>query len=329
MLLSGQVTEAGMSNLFQYCKVTLFAIITIWFIRKREELLTYIKCIVIFSAANGAFAIYEQFFHIAERAVGTSLYRSSGFQHNANGLAVMMVTSLPLAYYLYIHEKNRFQKSIMLLSAFLMVFGVFFSVSRAGLLGLMFTVLRIFVKNIKRAATFFVMGLLLLGFSFFAMDLYKQRKTVVTTLSGKTQYDSSSGYRLELSTMALKLWLMHPVFGVGYQNFVESAKNEFGVHRRHVPHDIFLSLLCETGLPGLSLFILILIQSYKATASLKQRGDFYDDLAGYFQISLLAWIILLFFSTSINNAMMWIIIAFPFILDNIFHIEQLSKKEPT
>ncbi len=79
--------------------------------------------------------------------------------------------------------------------------------------------------------------------------------TVENLLSGK---DITSG-RLELYTLAWRLFCTSPVFGIGWQNFGGYVTPEF--QELHGPgvkdvHNIYLQFLCETGIVGAVLIIL-------------------------------------------------------------------------
>jgi len=322
ILSEGKISNESLDSFISILKMVSYAIIIIWSITKRNELITLLNFITFCSTANGLFAIYEFFHPIAERAKFTTLYRSSGFQENSNGLSVLLTISIPIAYYFFINEKNIMLKSLYLICILSMICGIFLSISRTGLLTLVVIMGLIIYKTIKKQKnTIFLFLIIIMVVSIFfitfAKKLYMERETVTTTLSGRTVYDNSTTTRLKLMKYAFQLWLYHPLLGVGLDNFRESAKNELSIKSRVVPHTAYLKLLCETGTLGFLSFIFIFIQSFKKLKHIRKKDFFYNELVDYFQIILISWCINLFFSTTIFVQIFWITISLPFILENI------------
>lgn len=143
------------------------------------------------------------------------------------------------------------------------------------------------------------------------------------TISGRTVYDSSTTTRLNLMKYAFQLWLYHPLFGVGLDNFRESAKDDLHIKLKNVPHTAYLKLLCETGTIGFMSFIFILIQCFDKIKTIKLKDDFYNELIDYCKIILISWCIILFFSTTVFIPILWITISLPFILENISTYENV------
>ena len=76
--------------------------------------------------------------------------------------------------------------------------------------------------------------------------------------SGK---DISSG-RLLLWTAAFSLFLDNPIFGIGWGNYSEYVPNAVsvgGVNEIHNVHNCYLQLLCETGIVGTAIFIVLIL----------------------------------------------------------------------
>jgi len=299
-----------------YLKAFSISIITILFIKKRHELIVYIRFVVTFIACNGLLAVYQQLF---QKHLEAS--RSVGFQFNSNVLACLLTASLPLAYYLFSHEKSRFLKLMGIVSISCIVLGVFCSVSRAGLIALTVTILFIFFKNKNKIVNSVLIFIFVIVFLYFAKDLLTQRQTVTTSASGRVYYDNSTNIRLQLIQGAFRLWLHNPIWGVGLGNFMEKNVDESGRKGKFVAHNSFLEILAETGLCGILCFLFILFTSFKMAAQLKHKERYYQDLAEYLQISLLSSCIVMFFGTFYLSAFFWVLLGLPFVLDNIAGFE--------
>lgn len=65
--------------------------------------------------------------------------------------------------------------------------------------------------------------------------------------------------RFEAQREALRLFLNHPVNGVGYENFIVSQdRSVYGIEPFYVhPHNMMLKMLCETGMIGLIGYVIL------------------------------------------------------------------------
>ena len=70
--------------------------------------------------------------------------------------------------------------------------------------------------------------------------------------------------RRELLTESIRVTMHHPLFGVGPGNFQAYTQSW------HVTHNTYTELSSETGLPGLGLFLAILLLTFR---SLKQVSE--------------------------------------------------------
>ena len=91
--------------------------------------------------------------------------------------------------------------------------------------------------------------------------------------------------RLAVSKLALELTAEHPLLGVGFGHYRQAAMSRHmdlssttGIYARHLSQSVaVLSVLCETGLLGLALylalFIAILLPSIRLYRRLAQQPD--------------------------------------------------------
>ncbi len=207
----------------------------------------------------------------------------------------------------------------------LSVIGVFCSVSRLGLLTLLFVMGLIALKQSKQIQTYIVLAVIVFGFLFFGAQLYRQRETVKETRSGEIKFDASTSMRINLIKTALSIWIRNPLFGVGPGNFVKQSMEQLGERKRDVSrsvHNAYLHLLAEQGFLGFSLFFALVLMSLKAASFLRQKTGEYKDLAGYFQISILVWLFSFLAGTSQIDPIMYICLTLPIILEKIYYLNE-------
>ena len=182
-------SKSSLDILTAFTKNIILVFLTVWSIRNRADLLRLFKVVVFGSLCNGAFAIYEQFYHIPAR-IESGLYRSWGFQGESNEVGGIMVATIPLAFYLYKNTTTRLSKFYYLMTIIILVFGIFSTVSRTALICMIFVFGYLLIKDKKNLIMMVIVSIVMLGFFTFAGNLYRERKTVQTSLSGKQRLES-------------------------------------------------------------------------------------------------------------------------------------------
>jgi len=85
-------------------------------------------------------------------------------------------------------------------------------------------------------------------------------------LVNNSSFEESYFQRVELNEVAIKLFLRSPIVGIGLNNFIPVMANQknFGqVYWLQPVHNIFLLLIAETGLIGLTLFLILIIKLFR------------------------------------------------------------------
>jgi O-antigen ligase len=331
-LLAGEVEVYKSIPCANYFKAGLVGFILVGFLSEEKQLLNLIRVSVLGGACNAVFGIAEQFYQIPERlAESPGYYRSGGFDGNANYYSAIIISILPLAYYMYTHEKKKYLRYCGLITIFLIIPGVFCSISRGGLAVLTVVLGLIFIKNIKKISVLLLIVIFAGSFLYFAKELYLKRETVKTTRSGVTKFDPSTSMRIDLVKTSLNLWLYNPIFGVGPGQFVAQAKEQLKVAKSKVSrsvHNAYLHLLVENGLIGFSFFFGIFILSFKAIIRMKLKMGFYSEMAASFQICLISWLVSFWGGTQQGLAFVWVCLAFPLILDKIYSLHEQQENKP-
>ena len=67
--------------------------------------------------------------------------------------------------------------------------------------------------------------------------------------------DTSTQVRFKLWALALNAFKQHPVLGIGWEQFYSTLSYMVGSNRNFEVHNVYLQLLCETGLLGFSIYI--------------------------------------------------------------------------
>jgi O-antigen ligase len=138
--------------------------------------------------------------------------------------------------------------------------------------------------------------------------------------------DSSFEERKLLTRVAWKIFVDHCLLGVGAGNYtihyetyadeIGSPSRQYGASdERHYPHSLYLEIGAETGLLGLCIFVLILINSFVYFRRARERflsaGNTYmAGLSKAFEISLLGYLISSIFLHGDFQRYLWVIFAY-------------------
>jgi O-antigen ligase len=186
------------------------------------------------------------------------------YYYDANDFATFAVTAMPLALY-FAHRGRQLPVRLLSLVA-LAVLGIAFvySGSRGGFLALLATGLFVAFRYrsiafSRRMTAMAVVGVVLLGA---ASDRYWQQMGTILT---DTDYNQTAeGGRLQIWTRGVGYMMTHPLFGVGAANFEPAEgmlspyanRQQWGVGVKwNAPHNSFLQIGAELGIPGLIVFI--------------------------------------------------------------------------
>ncbi|MFC2091764.1 O-antigen ligase family protein [Elusimicrobiota bacterium] len=169
-----------------------------------------------------------------------------GWYENSNDLSMILVAVIPLALLIANTSRSFIKKYIFILLAIYFSFNVLFTGSRNGLLALLIVgILSLLsseqiIKPIRLALT------ILLIFSVVSVGVSNVLSR--SDLSGLTG-DDSSEHRKEQWKAGVRMMLAKPFFGVGRGEFRYNAV-DFGGIRGVQPHNTFIQVFAESGIPA-------------------------------------------------------------------------------
>lgn len=317
ILLAEEIDEKSIGSFTDLLKAVALALVSLWTIKKRKNFLQYGRFLLLCILCNGVYAFYQV---VTQTGLDES-GRSKGFMNDQNDTAGLMATAFPLAYYLFIHEKKKYLRQFYGICFLGIIFGLFSTVSRGGLITLTFSLVMIYRHNIKNIMALGLVFLLVIGFLYFAKDLYLSRETITTTMTGKTYLDASATKRLQLIGTALKIWADNRIWGIGMGRFTTAIVEGKRVTRQ--AHNAYLQILAEMGLIGLLGFLYMLKTFFATTRRINAHDPFYRDMALCCRIMGLSWMLFFLFAHSYLHSIFWLMLAFPFILEKLAAQEAL------
>jgi len=210
---------------------------------------------------------------------------------NPNDMAYSLVLLLPLALH-FGGRVNWFAKPLVWGVIAIYIAAIFATHSRGGLLGL-FAVLIVFgLRQPGASSRLLVLCALVAGVVFTAF--YWTRDVGFNNLGS----DFTVHQRLETIRSGLKMFLDHPIFGVGIACSIVAwplyAPSTIDFRGALVTHNTIVEALGETGIVGFSFFIALIAAALFHARQLQKFHSGSDPLAGYgtaFEGSLVGFVV--------------------------------------
>lgn len=224
----------------------------------------------------------------------------AGLTNNPNDLALMLNLILPLSVALFLLDRRPLARTVLLTAILLTVIAVIFTYSRAGFLTLATSFVTYFWKLRDRPERRWLWVALVATFLCvpFLPSSYLDRLSTITSV--EADRTGSSQERLKNTMVAVRHVIESPLVGAGLgMNIL--AMNEGGGATWTAVHNVYLEYAVDLGIPGLVLFILLLVDCIKNAAFVQQctaRIPAFRELfslAEGIQVSLIAFSVAGFF----------------------------------
>jgi len=274
-----------------------------------------IWCVMVMAAANAAFGMYDY----AVNPLGN--YRSTGLMENANSFGHLAVLAFPLAMYQYLYRTGA-RRWLGLGLAAVLAGGIVVSVSRGAVVSLLLVSLTMLVLERRRVLPLLlVFALGAVSVPFLPDYFHKRVGNLVTDVKKSVLLDhdgaddlTSRGY---LNSGGIKIWMAHPILGVGMGNFghyfVEKEFNPgFRKPDRTIAHNIYVQALSETGIVGTGLLAWLILLTSRHILRARRACRHDRDRWIYFgAVEMMALAIFLSTATygSLMNNDFWMFIA--------------------
>jgi len=239
------------------------------------------------------FTIISAFYAIQTGSIGTSVYTSTravGYVDNANAAARYFVVAMVFLSFLRLTMKSPWMRFFSLLGIIVTYLGVFFTVSRTGILLLVFAqgLILVFQRSGKqRISLIIIFFIALITLLFLSDTILEVIQSIFPTIINR---GDTVGLRVNLWKSGWMMWLDHPIRGVGIGRYTD----ELGPYMLRlegprvwstVAHNTYIQILSETGAIGFCLFIIMI--------STTVRNFWQSDVKNGTQILILrnAWLI--------------------------------------
>nr|WP_294465691.1 O-antigen ligase family protein [uncultured Sellimonas sp.] len=254
----------------------------IYFCSKNEK--KYLQCITlvkVFALFFGAGVLLQTFFPAIHRFIvgifpstlrTEILTNGSGFTTNTGFSAGYIIAGI-----IAVASETQSIKKIKLTNfifIILLLLALFFTGKRAPAVFLILTLLYCYlvpVKGMKKVKRYWnILIILFIAVVFFLLfkDLLVKVPffdQIIQTIEGIIAREDVTSSRSRLYAWAIELFKAHPVFGIGWGMFRSTVVGNVTLVTELETHNIYLQILCETGLVGLFSFVIVFFMFWNAT----------------------------------------------------------------
>ena len=227
--------------------------------------------------------------------------------------------------YLILKGKTTAEVVIGIISTVLVYYSIFLTLSRGGTLTLIFSIILTFFvfskKNIKRICFVLSIGIIiiiiLLNFEIIDFSPLYER------FFGEEASDISSltSGRVDWWRSGIKAIKQRPILGFGGSSSVSLWITSTTYGRSYVMHNLFMEILVQYGILGLSVFLWLIVRilkDFKQLISKLNKGQLKDDV---FLIPFISALTVLFASLSLSwqwSELLWYFISVCLVIGNLF-----------
>jgi len=275
----------------QYNKVIKIQFVTflMLLIMGSKERIRMMVWVIVFSI--GFFGVKGGIFSIitlgAHRVYGPSF----SFIRDNNALALALLMTMPLAYYLWSTTKEVWIRRALLASMLFMSVSIVSSYSRGAYLGGAALATFFWLKSPHKLSIGIVLLILITGLLAFMPAQWHERMGTIANY----QEDASAMGRIDAWNMTINL-SAHRLTGGGFECWTQDVFNVYGYgKKRRAAHSIYFSVLGEHGLIGLGFFLIIGLMSLRTSNWIIRhcRGHpdlrWVSELARMIQLSLIVY----------------------------------------
>jgi O-antigen ligase len=183
---------------------------------------------------------------------------------------------------LWLLERDKWRRRLLLCTMLFSIHSLFFSYSRGAYLGVLAAI--VFLGLVHRRSLLVLVLALAVTWQTVLPETVVERITMTESPAG--ELESSAAERVALWEHAVGLFKQNPIFGIG-----------FGAFGLTVPqgsltdtHNFYLRMLCEQGLIGIALFLIVLMAGFRSGWRLYRVGqsEFHKGIGLGFAASVIA-----------------------------------------
>jgi len=242
---------AALIRSLTYAQLALAALMVSAVVDSPERMRRVYWSIVIWTTVSGVLAMVMYYLGMTPHA--------RGLVGNRNLLAMYTDLAIICAYLLYQVTRNPFHRMVLATCLPVLFLGLALTFSRMGLIVLTLALVQVWFRSAKQRKFTLLLGTIgiISVLTFFLPSAFWQRaESIVPAI--RNQQDTF-GSRVRLWGVGIRVVEDRPIVGVGPGNFIEAfpryARGGEQFLQGLEPHNTYVSLAAEMGVPGLVLFL--------------------------------------------------------------------------
>jgi O-antigen ligase len=274
------------ANLNYLREAILLPLISFFFfyaiIKKREMLfkllfvLIIANVLILFSALLTILGIIEP---EKEGLTFHGIQRLTGFIQDPNFLSFNLITFIILCFFLFLYFKSRVLKFLLLSLIIINLAAVLFTLSRGGFIALIGVLLFLYLKLTKNLKVFLILLLISAVLYIILPEELLERFAEVKSFQ---KID-----RVSIAKIGMNMTFHYPIFGVGPGNFIKHFRkfSEGFFWTDKSPHNLFLSISSQIGLPALIVYLLFFFITWRKITHIENKHKS-KKFEGNFELSI-------------------------------------------
>lgn len=254
-------------------KIMLMTFVLMMVLRKREDVR---RLMWVLAISIGFYGVKGGIFTIRSGGTDRVWGPSGTFIGDNNALALALIITIPLMFYLMQELPKRWMRYAMLTAMGLSALAALGSYSRGGLLAIVAMLLFMWVKSRHKVVGAALLVLLVPLALLFMPDQWSERMDTIANYEA----DQSAMGRLNAWQMAFNLaQARFPGGGFGVYEPLTFALYAPDPNAVHAAHSIYFSALAEHGFVGLGLYLLLGLFTWRSTKWIVRNSKGHQELA--------------------------------------------------
>jgi O-antigen ligase len=236
-------------------------------VKKLRSIAWELSLVAIPLAATAVYNFYSGEATAKERIAGYE----GALAGNPNDLALMINLILPFSVALFLVHRRPAARFLLIASICLSIAAVILTFSRGGFVTLA-TIFLVYLWKFRRRPerrwTWILFAILLASIPI-AAPQYLERLSTITDI--KADETGSAQQRWDDMRAAFEFTLQQPITGAGIDQGL-SAIREIRGPKGYLVHNVYLEHAVELGLPGLALFVMLLVGAIKSSGAVQRAS---------------------------------------------------------
>ncbi len=338
-----------------YAKDATIAVMVTMLLQRGTSLRRVIWALLATGIFMGSLTVYQQltgnfdnnfggFAMASEQAIvgDISGMRVGGPIGDPNFYAEILVVLVPLALERLWSERNLYLRLFAAWAAAVCILSILFSFSRGGFVALVAVLLLTLVRHPPRPFILLLTVAIAIPLLQFVPPLYVDRiatlPEAIPFLGGDVRKEVSLSGRTSEMLVAWDMFIDHPIFGVGldnYEFYYDDYAGRIGLDPSigvRAPHDLYLEIAAQTGLVGLLTFGILLWVMFQGLqranqifASLHEKD--YQGMVNSFTVGMFGYLVASLFLHGAYPRFFWLLFGIALALPQIAQYEKEVRVE--